>query len=311
MAFSYTPINTTPEDLGDNNLLYINAYEVSGRGTLVQTYIEKPFNLQVPRNTNPETFKTEQVNPILSEQSFFVQGLAIADLSALIVLPPPNDFIPWTVLLTENLPRNQKRITRAATVSGKGSFVQVYMETEYTENNKPKRIMTPEKLYWADGIEVSGTDFALGASELVPHYGEIWVNGNTTATSLFSLNTWQPIAGFTQNGLSNGTTPDHTNDYITISRAGVYLVTVSASFSGGPNSTYEIEVFKNAGVTQFPNIHAERKLSAGGDIGSSSLSGLASFSPLDTVEVWTQQTAGGLANPTFRDITLSVSEIGK
>lgn len=154
MAFSYTTINTEPEDLGDNNFLYINASEVSGRGTLVQTYIQKPFNIQIPKGTNPETFRTEQVNPILSEQSFFVQGLTVSDLTSIKV----SGSIPWTTVLTEILPRNQKRITRAATVTGKGSLIQVYMQTEYTENNKPKLTMAPEKLYWVCGVQVSGTD---------------------------------------------------------------------------------------------------------------------------------------------------------
>lgn len=308
MALSYTPINTpSPEDLGDNNLLYINAYEVAGRGTLVQTYIEKPFNIQIPRNTNPETFKTEQVNPVLSEQSFFAQGLTISDLTGIRV----GGIIPWTTLLNERLPRNQRRITRAATISGKGSLVQVYMETEYTENGKPKLTMAPEQLYWADGIEVSGTDFVSGGSASAPHYAEIWVSGNSTPTSIFSLSVWQPILEFTQNGQSSGATPDHTNDYITIARDGVYLVTVSASFTGGASCTYEAEVFKNAGVTPFQNIHAERKLNASSDISSMSLSGIASLSASDTVEVWIRQTAGSLTSPTFKHVTLSVSEVGK
>ncbi|NIR16640.1 MAG: hypothetical protein GWN86_23045 [Desulfobacterales bacterium] len=185
------------------------------------------------------------------------------------------------------------------------------MQTEYTENDKPKLTMAPEKLYWADGIEVSGTDFISGGSASAPHYGEIWVSGNSTPTSIFSLSVWQPILEFTQNGQSNGATPDHTNDYITIARDGVYFVTVSASFTGGASCTYEAEVFKNAGVTPFQNIHAEGKLNASSDISSMSLSGIASLSASDTVEVWIRQIAGSLTSPTFKHVTLSVSEVGR
>lgn len=154
MALSYTVINTVPEDLGDNNLFHVEAHEVSSRGTIVHTYIEKPFNIQVPKGTNPETFRTEQVNPILSEQSFFVHGMTLADLSGIKV----GDSIQWTTLLTEILPRGQKRKTRAVTVATKGSFVQVYTETEYQENGKPKITIGQEKLYWACGIQISGSD---------------------------------------------------------------------------------------------------------------------------------------------------------
>ena len=86
---------------------------------------------------------------------------------------------------------------------------------------------------------------------------------------------------------------------------------MSASYSGGPLATYETEVKKNNGAVSFQNVHAERLLNATGDIGSVSMSGLASLSATDTVELWIRQTGGALASPVLRDVTLSVSEIGR
>lgn len=156
MALSYTVINTTPEDLGDNNLLHIESYEVPARGSLVRTYIVKPFNLQIPNDTNPQTFRTEQVNPIISEHSFFAQRLYLSELTALVV----GGTVPWTTLLEDVLPRGQKRVTRAVTVPTKGSLIHVYSETQYQENGKPKTTVGQESLYWACGVQVSGTDLA-------------------------------------------------------------------------------------------------------------------------------------------------------
>lgn len=159
MALSYTDINTTPENLGDNNLLYIKAYETTdGGGVLIQTYIEKPFNVKIPRGTKPESFKNEQINPILSEQSFFAPGVLVADLTALKV----SGTIPWTTMLTETLPKSQRRITRAVEVAGKGTIIQVFTETEYKENKKTKKVFAPETVYWTAGVGVSGTDLIGG-----------------------------------------------------------------------------------------------------------------------------------------------------
>lgn len=308
MAFSYTNINTTPENLGDNNLLYIKAYDVPGRGAVVQTYIEKPFLVQVPLATNPVTYKTEQVNPILSEQSFFAPSVLVSDLSALVVDPAPSDFIPWTTLLTEQLPKSQKRITRAVTIPQKGSMVQVYSRTEYMENKKPKLAISPERLYWVDGIAVSGSDLVLGSSGTSPHYAEIWMSGNAVATPLSGISNWAQYVRFSYNGESRGAIPDHTSDNITVARDGVYLVTIAGRFSGGASSVYEIGLSKNGFSTLIQNVHGGRAFGLAGER-SICLTGYVSFSALDALEVWIRQTSGILFNPTIEDMTLTVLEI--
>lgn len=307
MTLSYTVINTTPEDLGDRNFLHIEAYDMIGIGTLVKTYIQKPFTVQVPRSTNPVTFKTEQINPIISEKSLTIKFVALSEISALV----SGGSIPWTTLLVESLPRGQSRITRAVTVPEKGSLIHVYTKSPYKESNKRKLTVSLESLHWAEGAAIDDSDLIYGNAETIPQFGEIWTNGNGATTALSGLSTWAKFEGFSQNGYGRGAVPDHTSDHITISRNGRYFISVAVSFFGGANATYEIGVKRNSGALSFGNLHTERKLNAAGDISSASIGGITSLSASNTIELWVQQTLGTLVNPTLKNVTLSVFEIGK
>jgi hypothetical protein len=149
----------------------------------------------------------------------------------------------------------------------------------------------------------------LDSSDVVGTYGEIYVNGNASTTSLPSQNTWVQFVHFDTNGVAVGTTPDHTNDHITISTTGTYKVELSVSFSGTGNQTYEIQVFKNNGATGMGNIHIERRLGSGGDIGASQCGGLVDLTAADTLEVWAQCTTTTGTTVTLRDATLNVVRI--
>jgi hypothetical protein len=140
-------------------------------------------------------------------------------------------------------------------------------------------------------------------------YAELFSNSYGTATTINTADVWYQYTGFTNSGAASGATPDPTNDHITINKAGKYLITSSVSFSGGANSTYEIEVKKNNGVTDLTNIHTERKLSAGGDVGSVSLSGIGDLSATDTIELWVRNI-DNTNNVTLKDVTLSLCYIG-
>jgi hypothetical protein len=149
----------------------------------------------------------------------------------------------------------------------------------------------------------------LDSSDVVGTYGEVYVNGNATGTSIPSQNSWVQFTNFNTNGISRGATPDHTNDHITISETGVYKVEVSASFSGSSSQTYEIQAFKNNGTTGFTNIHLERKIGTGGDIGAAQCGGLVDLTATDTVEVWVQCTSTTGTTLTLRDANLNVTRI--
>ena len=142
-------------------------------------------------------------------------------------------------------------------------------------------------------------------------YGEIYVAGNTTATTITVQNTWYQVTVFDTNGLSSGTTPAHGDDHITIATTGTYLVTVSASIlsGAGTSDVYECAVYKNNGATQFANLIFERQLAGGGgDVGSASISGLATLTAADTIELWVRNTSS-TTDVTFENVTLSVWQV--
>jgi hypothetical protein len=143
-------------------------------------------------------------------------------------------------------------------------------------------------------------------------YGEIYVENNSTPTTISGSSTWYQVTVFGTNGLFNDTTPDHSTDDITIDHAGVYLIVVSAAIKtegGGSGAVYEVQVEKNDGATSFANIHTDRQLAGGGgDVGSISLSGIVSLSVDDTIELWVQNKSN-TDNIIFEDATLSVIEI--
>ncbi len=143
-------------------------------------------------------------------------------------------------------------------------------------------------------------------------FGEIYVEDNAVATVIPGSGTWVQVTAFDTNGPSNLTTPDHTNDHITIGHAGIYLIVISASVLSGAGlgATYECEARLNNGATSLPNIHWDRRLAGGGgDVGSTSASGLADLALNDTVEVWVQNKTNG-TDVTFEDINLTVVEVG-
>lgn len=78
-------------------------------------------------------------------------------------------------------------------------------------------------------------------------------------------NTGAKLTCFTTNGASNGTTPDHTDDSITIGVTGTYDVYFQISFSGTSSSEAKFRL-RVDGVEQ--NYGCTRKLGTAGDVGS-------------------------------------------
>jgi hypothetical protein len=121
-------------------------------------------------------------------------------------------------------------------------------------------------------------------------FGEMYVFENASETVIAVAGTYVQFVYFDTNGLSNNSTPDHTNDHITITKSGIYFISVSShieSVAAGTADVIALEIRKNNGATRFLNIHAQRKLSGGGgDLGSISMSGLADLSVNDTIELW-------------------------
>lgn len=158
-------------------------------------------------------------------------------------------------------------------------------------------------------------DITDGAAVWVPinpdaNYAGISVNNNTTTTTIGGATTWVQVVVFDTDDAASGSTPDHTNDHITISETGDYLVTVSLSFESPDASaqTFQYQVQKNNGGTQLTSLTLERKLGTGGDVGSASISGIVNLSATDTIELWVQNL-DGTNNATMTNGNLAVQKI--
>lgn len=162
-------------------------------------------------------------------------------------------------------------------------------------------------------ISATGDTTFVGSAGLP--FGEIYANDvadTLTITASGQANKVQ-ITSFAVDGVSNNATPDHTNDHITITKAGMYLCTVSMSISsagGGGADDIGFAVYKNNGATEFANLHGHRKLAGGGgDRGSCTMSGIIDLAVNDTIEVWIWNE-DSTDNLVVDDITLSLCQIG-
>ena len=70
------------------------------------------------------------------------------------------------------------------------------------------------------------------------------------------------------------------------------------------------ELSASDGATQLSNLQTHRKLGASGDVGSASVTGIASLAVNDTIEIWFQQSEGVDKDITVKDCTLNIIQIG-
>jgi hypothetical protein len=121
-------------------------------------------------------------------------------------------------------------------------------------------------------------------------FADMYVNGNAVETTIAGAGTYVQITVFTTNGEALDAVPDHTNDHITITKAGRYFVSwwVSVeSIGAGAADHVSFEVRKNNGTVAFANTEGRRKLAGGGgDTGSISGGGYIDLAATDTVELW-------------------------
>jgi hypothetical protein len=144
------------------------------------------------------------------------------------------------------------------------------------------------------------------------HFAGISAEGNTTQTTISTINVKVQVTIFDTNEAANGATPDHTNDHITINKAGSYAVVGSASITSvaGAAAKFHIECYKNNGATHLSGVHTSRNLAGGGgDTGSISFSGPVDLADGDTIEVWVTNVSN-TQNIIFEDINLAVYMVG-
>ncbi len=165
----------------------------------------------------------------------------------------------------------------------------------------------PDLLTWEDGkVTVKG--------DLIGNLIQGEISSNTPGNiAVNEQDVWIQISSFNVNGVSNGTTPDHTNDHITILETGKYLVLSPISASSQQANDYEYMVKTNNGTTDYDNLKIGRSLPVAGAKGAQPILGVGSFTANDTVEIWVQRLDGGSASRTLtvEHINLNLILIGK
>jgi hypothetical protein len=160
-------------------------------------------------------------------------------------------------------------------------------------------------------IESDGdVNYVAGAGQ---QFGEIYYHGAGFDTALAAQDTFYQILGFDTNGESNGSvTPDHTNDHITVGKAGRYLVTCSIAARSAASNKYDFHVKYNNGASDCANLTTHRHTTTANRVGSMSISGIFDFPASATVELWVQRSDGGAVSKTItiESVTLSVVQIG-
>lgn len=143
-------------------------------------------------------------------------------------------------------------------------------------------------------------------------FGEIYAHSVAAAITSVNQNDWDQITAFDTNGLSNNTTPDHTNDHITISKAGKYLI--SFHWCGhGPAAVHDWDFYiaVNNRTTTFNNITAHVTSPIAQNDTSVSATGIANLSVNDTVELWvTRTSAGNNIVLTTDNCNITITQIG-
>jgi hypothetical protein len=158
-------------------------------------------------------------------------------------------------------------------------------------------------------LDVDDVYFTGGSGGL--QYGGISVEGNSNNTSV-SNSGYTQFVHFDTDSPANGVTPSNSQDHLTVAKTGDYLVICSLSVlnSAGAGHVIDVDVKKNNGTADLTDIHAHRTLAAGTDVGSIVLSGIATLTANDTIEVWISSDSVGAKNITVQDCNLSITQIG-
>lgn len=147
------------------------------------------------------------------------------------------------------------------------------------------------------------------ADQLQKDYAGIYIEDNSTATTISAQNTWYQVVIFGSDMPEENADGDHTNDHIQVKADGIYRVTWNASFSGGGGDEYELALFKNNGTTQLAGTKVSRKLGTGGDVGACGATAIVALDLNDTIELWIRDTETVVDNATVTDAAITVERI--
>jgi len=162
-------------------------------------------------------------------------------------------------------------------------------------------------------VESDGDVNFVGGAGL--QFAQIYEEDGSSTLALAAQDTFYQITAFTANGESNGDcTPDHTNDHITVGKAGKYLATINISFSQttAVSIEYDFHLQTNNGANDFPCVSAHRDTAGGNTVGNCSCTGIVDLAANDTVELWVERLTGGAVSRTITipQCSLTLTQIG-
>ena len=140
-------------------------------------------------------------------------------------------------------------------------------------------------------------------------YAELHAHDNSTGQSIATGTTYAKITALIGAGLYNDATISTSTQEITINRAGTYRVALNVSFYSDTNNVIAyFAAFK--GTSEIDNIHFERKIGTGADVGSSAASGYISCSAGDIITLRARHDYTSAVVFTVTYANLNVERIG-
>lgn len=104
-------------------------------------------------------------------------------------------------------------------------------------------------------------------------YGEIYIHDASTPQTIPEGTAYVLFTGWSSDGLDNNCTADSSNNKITITTPGIYIVSISISIKTDTNNVNVLASLFLDGNEQ-NQIHMRRKIGTANDEGSTSLSGI-------------------------------------
>jgi len=161
-------------------------------------------------------------------------------------------------------------------------------------------------------LDSTGNIVFVGASGLP--FAQIYDEDGVSTLALAAQDTFYQVTAFSIDGESNNATPDHTNDHITIVKAGRYEVIISIDFSqtSAVSIEYDFHVHTNNGTVDFPCTSAHRDTAGNQTIGNTGGVGIIDVAANDTVELWVERLSGGAVSRTitFHKVSMVLSQKG-
>jgi hypothetical protein len=159
-------------------------------------------------------------------------------------------------------------------------------------------------------VDTGGEVLAVGRVREAGTFAEIYVADGVTAQSIPTGTTYTKLTAFTTNGSSSNCTADATNDKITITKAGKYLVTCTVSGNdGATGAEFKMALFYDG--TEQANIHATNKFNAGSEIDQMSMSGIVVSAANKDIDVRLRHGEAGSVNFTTQYANLTITYIGE